>query len=95
MGLGTQSKWHLWQAAPARFAPPGVQGRPVGAAQANLVVAACCQRGDLQQAFATFDSFGALGLEPNADTYNALMQVGQHCRHCVRVCAAEHLAGGS
>ncbi|KAL4857705.1 Pentatricopeptide repeat-containing protein [Chlorella vulgaris] len=50
------------------------QGRPVSTVQLNLVVAACCQIGDLKRAFETFDAFGALGAAPNADTYNALMQ---------------------
>ncbi|EFN56379.1 hypothetical protein CHLNCDRAFT_144903 [Chlorella variabilis] len=50
------------------------QERPVSATQLNLVVAACCQIGDLKRAFETFDAFEGLGVAPDADTYNALMQ---------------------
>eukprot|EP00887_Chlorella_sp_A99_P007544 scaffold28.g7544.t1 len=50
------------------------EGKRVSAAQANLVLAACCQLGDLQRAFETFDALPLLGVQPDADSYNALLQ---------------------
>ncbi|KAL4448405.1 hypothetical protein ABPG75_005624 [Micractinium tetrahymenae] len=58
------------------------EGLPVSTAQLNLVVAAYSQMGDLKRTFETFDSYGHLGVVPDADTYSALMQ---GCIECGRV----------
>lgn len=50
------------------------EGVPVHVQQLNLVVAAYSQIGDLRHAFATVDAYPRLGVEADADTYNALME---------------------
>ena len=62
-------------------APPAVQprwGRPPVARLSALQPPSCPSRPHLviprRRAFEAFDSFGVVGVEPNADTYAALMQ---------------------
>ena len=40
----------------------------------NAVIAASSQVGDLARAFETFEAAGALGLAPDTDSYNAIME---------------------
>ena len=42
-------------------------------AMANCVMAACSQAGDLPRTFETFEALGDLGLEPDIDSYNAVL----------------------
>ncbi|PRW45007.1 Deoxycytidylate deaminase isoform A [Chlorella sorokiniana] len=50
------------------------EGLPVFVQQLNLVVAAYSQIGDLKRAFGMVDAYPRLGVEADADTYNALME---------------------
>lgn len=50
-----------------------VQGEPVTGPMLDCVVAACSQMGDMGRAFETFEAYSALGLEPDAQAYNAVI----------------------
>ena len=49
------------------------QGEPVSGPMLDCVVAACSQMGDLGRAFETFEAYGALGMKPDAQAYNAVL----------------------
>ena len=69
-----------------------LQGEPVSNAMLDCVVAACSQMGDIGRAFETFEAYGALGLAPDAQAFNAVLTgcIGQGitqpvpkaCRRC-------------
>lgn len=51
-------------------------GRSVHVAALNVVVAACCQAGDIQRACETFDTFGPVfGVGPTLETFHLLLGV--------------------
>ncbi|EIE26489.1 hypothetical protein COCSUDRAFT_64515 [Coccomyxa subellipsoidea C-169] len=50
-----------------------VKGEPVSGPMLDCVVAACSQMGDLGRAFETFEAYGALGMKPDAQAYNAVL----------------------
>ncbi|CAL8466794.1 g6330 [Coccomyxa elongata] len=49
------------------------KGEPVTGPMLDCVVAACSQMGDMGRAFETFEAYSALGLEPDAQAYNAVI----------------------
>lgn len=49
------------------------EGAPVPLAAVNIVIDACAEMGDLDRAFATWAELEALGLTPDAGTYNGLL----------------------
>ncbi len=50
------------------------QGFGVTIEMLNTIIAASSQLGDLARAFETFEAAAALGLVPNTDTFNAIME---------------------
>ena len=50
------------------------QGQPVAVQMLNCVIAAFSRVGNLARAFETFDAASGLGLTPDTDSYNAIME---------------------
>ena len=51
-----------------------VQGQPIAVEMLNCVIAAFSRTGSLARAFETFEAVSELGLQPNTDSYNAIME---------------------